>query len=332
MKKFKPVTKIVLKATLLIGMTFASTMSFAQELEKQPTAGNGSCGYVIKGSKKGLMGPKFVIKPVYTCSSKDFDEQAGIAIVQGKESNLWGAINKTGEVVIPLEYKEELFLKNGKIVAQKDGNKGLLGTDGKTIIPFEYNALVDNSSNKTHALLAKKNSKWGLIDYTGKVLVPIEYEQIRDVPLTPSNGSKHFNLKQNGKYGLYGLDEGKLLTEVKYDNQLMFTTINTPIVYKTERDGGAYEVSEKGVETYVGAASSGSSSPSSSSSSSSSSSKTDNKKVDSKEKKEKPAKEMKTYTCRYCGKSVQSNTGAPGLSGCSVKNPGGTHNHGWSQK
>ncbi len=319
--------KNLTKQLFATGLLLATTMSFAQDLERRGE--NNKCGYVAKGAKKGFMGWKYVIKDNFTCSSKEFDEKTNLAAVQSVSNNKWGVINKKGETVIPFEYQEGLDIKNEKIVAKKDGKWGLLDTSGKILIPFEYDYLNAESTKNTTVLLARKGEnpkQYGFIDFSGKILVPIEYDEVRFVPMSVSNGSRHYNLKKNGKYGLYGIDEGKFLTEIKYDQPLHFTSTNLPLVYKGKIDGDEYEISETGVEKYLGAGTPKSSSDSKNSSNNSSAKKTDSK-------KDAPEKSY-TFKCVRCNHTeTKTGSGSPAGGKCSahVRGSGSSTTHTWKK-
>ncbi len=328
MKKLQTLAKNVCRTMLLAGLVCAATMTFAQELERR--GANNKCGYVAKGAKAGFMGWKFVIKDNYTCSSKEFDEKTNLAVVQSVSNERWGVINKKGEVVIPMEYQEGLDIKNGKVIAKKDGKWGLLDTEGKILLPLEYDYMNGESTEKTNVLLARKgdrtSGKYGFIDYSGKIIVPIEYDLIKFVPMSISNGSRHYNMKKDGKFGLYGLDEGKFLTDVKYDAEIWFTSTKLPLVYKGKMDGDEYEISETGVEKYLGAGTPKSNSSASSSSSSSSSAKTTNT-------KNVEAEKTYTFTCSKCGKTVtKTGSGTPSYSGCFARQSGDSRSHIWKKQ
>ena len=317
----KKLTTPILAAAFL----FATATIFAQDLERRGESNK--CGYVTKGAKRGFMGWKFVIKADYTCSSREFDADTNLAVVQSTATQKWGAINKKGEIVIPLEYQEGTDISNGKIVAKKDEKWGILDATGKILLPFEYDYLNAQKTDKTKVLLARKGEsprKYGFIDYNGTVLVPIEYEIVKFIPMPPSNHSLHFNMKKDGKYGLYGLDEGKFLTKVKFDNEINFTSMDMPLVYKSQMDGDAYEISEAGVEKYVGAGKPKSSSASTQSSSSSA------KKTDSK----KAAPASFTFKCVKCNQTeTKTGSGSPSGGTCSahVRGSGGSTSHTWKK-
>ena len=76
----------------------------------------------------------------------DFNEDVGLARVE--KNDKYGFIDKTGKVVIPLEYDDAWNFKEG--LAQYDFKEGLAKV--------------------------KKDDKWGRIDTTGKVVVPLKYD------------------------------------------------------------------------------------------------------------------------------------------------------------
>ncbi len=313
---------------LIFAMLFTLSTSFAQDLVSRGESNK--CGYVLKDAKKGFTGWKYVIKREYTCSSKEFDEQTNLAVVQSATDGKWGVINKKGEVVIPLVYQEGTDISNGVIVAKKDSKWGIMDITGKILLPFEYDYMKPEQTTKTKVLLVRKgeepNRKYGFIDYNGKILVPIEYDIIKFVPMSISNGSRHFNMKKDGKFGLYGLDEGKFITDVKYDAEIWFTSTKLPLVYKGTMDGDEYEITETGAEKYLGAGQ-----PKTNSSSTKSSTA---KKADS--KKPAPAK-SNSFKCVRCNQTTtQSGNGSPssskgGICPAHVRGSGSSTSHTWKK-
>lgn len=240
----------------------------------------------------------------------------------GEGSSLY--LEKNGEKIVKEKF-EKVAVYNSKanlIPAKLKGKWGFYDNDGKLVIPHQYEGMFFDYPYAWYSgglIQVNFNGKKIFIDKTGnEVQSTIEYFSNLGV----DGENRYFTAKD--KNGSALANEEKVLTAHEY--LIIQQGSKNPITFNAVRksDNKVMKLDANGQE-----AGEAQSTPSSSSSSSS---KTDNKKGDSKEKNEKSAKAMKTYTCRYCGKSVQSNTGAPGLSGCSVKNPGGTHNHGWSQK
>lgn len=72
------------------------------------------------------------------------------------QNNQWGVINKTGQVIIPIQYDRM----------------------GKTLSPQGF-------------LPVEQNGKWGFIDKTGKVVIPLQYDKALRMA-TEKDGSNRF--------------------------------------------------------------------------------------------------------------------------------------------
>jgi hypothetical protein len=62
------------------------------------------------------------------------------------KKGMWGVINSSGKIVIPLEYSNIEPLSSGRmyIVAQS-GKMGIVSAEGKVILPIEYERLKEYS-------------------------------------------------------------------------------------------------------------------------------------------------------------------------------------------
>lgn len=107
----------------------------------------------------------------------------GLAAVMKYEEDgtrKFGYIDKTGSLVIPLEYNwaDNNFI-NGLARVEKDGKYGYIDKTGKLVIPLEY----DWAGNFSDGLAvvykndADGNRKYGNIDTTGTV-VPLDYDYV----------------------------------------------------------------------------------------------------------------------------------------------------------
>jgi len=96
------------------------------------------------------------------------------------QSSITGAVNKKGEVVIPFIYNNIGTFEKGIAWAQKDGKYGMIDIAGKTIIPFQYEAIYQWSSvNETFiegVAGVKKNNAYGYINSKNETIIPFEYE------------------------------------------------------------------------------------------------------------------------------------------------------------
>jgi len=109
----------------------------------------------------------------------------GLAFVRNNiEEFKIGFIDKTGKVVIPLDYYgrfgREIFVNPGffdglAVVINADGKFGFLNMTGEIVIPFEYErALVYNDGLAS----VKKDGKWGFVDKNNTVVIPFEYDHL----------------------------------------------------------------------------------------------------------------------------------------------------------
>ncbi|MDR1706316.1 MAG: WG repeat-containing protein, partial [Clostridiales bacterium] len=85
----------------------------------------------------------------------------------------WGFIDKTGKVVVPLEYDQVYSFSEGLAPVIKDGKYGFIDKTGKVVVPLEYDDVYNISEGLATVM---KDDKWGFIDKTGKVVVPLEYD------------------------------------------------------------------------------------------------------------------------------------------------------------
>jgi len=107
----------------------------------------------------------------------------------------WGVIDRTGEIVVPIEYgwiyafSEGLALANkgGKFVSSTMEGTGIIGgtwgfidKTGNAVIPFGTDFEDGSKSFHNGMAAVKKGDKWGYIDKTGKVVLPIVYEWAYD--------------------------------------------------------------------------------------------------------------------------------------------------------
>ncbi len=70
-------------------------------------------------------------------------------------------------------YDDMMCLHDGLAVVNKDGKWGFIDKTGKVVIPLQY----DYASNFSEGLaLVKKDGKSGFVDKTGKAVIPLQYD------------------------------------------------------------------------------------------------------------------------------------------------------------
>ncbi|MDO5046725.1 WG repeat-containing protein [Campylobacter sp.] len=110
----------------------------------------------------------------------------GLAIVvkiEGKSAKQ-GFIDKSGKIVVPMEYEprftpknsDAFLFNNGIAKVSKDGKYGFISKAGKVVTPIIYDEAhwIDKNFAK---VLEYKDRKAGLIDSSGKLVLPVEYEE-----------------------------------------------------------------------------------------------------------------------------------------------------------
>jgi hypothetical protein len=91
------------------------------------------------------------------------------------KNNQWGYINTQGREVIPCEYDMVYNFSNGLARVNIGGKLGFIDKKNKIVIPIEYDLAYDFSEGLAPV---EKKGKMGIIDTLGNVVVPIEYEYI----------------------------------------------------------------------------------------------------------------------------------------------------------
>ena len=102
----------------------------------------------------------------------------GIAEVE--HNNKWGFIDKKGEVVIPLMYEGVRYSSLGLIPAKLNGKWGYINHKNETVIQFQYDIATSFNFNNAQPGTAEviKNNASGVIDSQGKTVIPCQYQRL----------------------------------------------------------------------------------------------------------------------------------------------------------
>lgn len=97
----------------------------------------------------------------------------------GRSCYLYGAIDFSGNVVIPLKY-EKLYIRLGNcndvVVVANNDKYGLVNIHGKEVLPCQYDQIFRFYGNYA---IVFDNGRYGIVDNQGNVVVPIIHEGIR---------------------------------------------------------------------------------------------------------------------------------------------------------
>ena len=137
----------------------------------------------------------------------------GLVVVQSRENELYGVIDKEGNVVVPCEYNRIRDFSEGlAILIDSDDKCGVIDENGNVVVPCKY-VYVGNFSEGLAAV--EKNGKWGFIDKNDNEVIPCKYEDVESF----SEGLAPVAIKKINKKLKYGFvnKHGKMLIPCKYD-------------------------------------------------------------------------------------------------------------------
>ena len=279
--KAKYIFRLSLLAVLFLSIQ-ENTLAQSQDIEQQIYVDEEECGcdlYFIDGIQKTHKGGKFgfkrydgkVLTPnIYTYTDRF---QNGYCKVS-KNDSLCGIIDSTGKEIIPCEYQDLDYPKEGKIRFQKDNKYGFLDINNNVVIPNTYLAassffeglavvavfidsitvnygFIDGNNNMViqpkyqyampfveNYAVVKQYDRQGVIDKTGKEVLPIKYDFV-----SPMN---------KGLFWAY-YDGGLALFNNKFKQLTPFIYQDANPVYSEElfpvmRDGKWGFVNKKGKE------------------------------------------------------------------------------------
>ncbi|OJJ17610.1 hypothetical protein BKI52_27500 [marine bacterium AO1-C] len=164
-----------------------------------------------------------------------------------------GFFDKQGKMVLLLDaYQGFLAMREGKIPVMKNKKYGYVDTNGKVVIPFQYDkvypfeqgiaivtidgkqVLINGAGKevsqrydkikffKESKAAVSKQNKWGAIDINGKEIIPVLYEQVTDFQdgiTIAFKQNQGWILDKNGK--LQGILNQQYDPFMKFSNRLL---------------------------------------------------------------------------------------------------------------
>ncbi len=139
----------------------------------------------------------------------------------------WGLVSSTNGTLLPCEYSSLSNIGNNIWRISKSGKYGYvrLNTTSSvtTLIPCIYESLGDYSSDSyIHATLKGKK---GMIDSQNKIIIPFEYSKVGN-PCHTSNGNSIIWVEKDSKLGIYNND-GKELQPCDINKAYILTEYNS---------------------------------------------------------------------------------------------------------
>lgn len=95
-----------------------------------------------------------------------------------KQENLYGFMDHSGNVVIPAQYEQLGFFKEGLSLAMKNGYFGYIDKGNRTVIPFKYSSGTDFEEGRA---VVEIDGKFGMIDRTGNEVFKILFNDLGSV-------------------------------------------------------------------------------------------------------------------------------------------------------
>lgn len=138
----------------------------------------------------------------------------GLAPVQ--KNGKYGYIDSNGKVVIPLQYDWCDKFSDGLAPVEKDGRYGYIDRTGKMVLFLQDDYAFPFSEGLARV---EKDGKWGYIDRTGKVTIPWQYDVVNDFSEGLAAVGKEVG--NDWKYG-YIDRTGKVVVPLQYERTYSF--------------------------------------------------------------------------------------------------------------
>ena len=142
-------------------------------------------------------------------------------IYKCKKKEKWGLVSSTNGILLPCEYSS--LEGNGIWRTCKSGKYGYVQLNGTssitTLIPCIYESLGKYSADSY--IRATLKGKKGMIDSQNKIIIPFEYSKVGN-PCHTSNGYSIIWVEKDGKLGIYN-DNGKELQPCDIDKAYILT-------------------------------------------------------------------------------------------------------------
>ena len=146
-------------------------------------------------------------------------------IYKCKKKEKWGLVSSTNGILLPCEYSS--LEGNGIWRTCKSGKYGYVQLNGTssitTLIPCIYESLGKYSADSY--IRATLKGKKGMIDSQNKIIIPFEYSKVGN-PCHTSNSYSIIWVEKDGKLGIYN-DDGKELQPCDIDKAYILTENNS---------------------------------------------------------------------------------------------------------
>lgn len=165
-------------------------------------------GLVTKDGKE-LVKPQFKASSMSGLNPIDTFKN-DIAIINNTEKSpyKYGALNRKGQIIIPVIYDFIYITEQGAICKLKDQRK-VIDKNGKEL--KEENAVPKNTGTTITAEIlrpSQKNGKWGIVNREGKEVIPFKYDDLR---IADTSRRNIFEMRLNGKWGAVNTNNEEII-------------------------------------------------------------------------------------------------------------------------
>ena len=154
---------------------------------------------------------KWVVPTIYS-SLSEIDANYIIA----EKSNVYGIIDSQNKIIVPFEYDEIRTIDSGNDLMRmrKDNKYGIYSfISGKWIVSLEYDEIDSYDFKEKNYFKVRKNSNHNLLTVQNQLLFKNDYSEIEE-----TTNSNRFIVTQNGKTGIIDRNEKVI---VPIENQLI---------------------------------------------------------------------------------------------------------------
>lgn len=197
-----------------------------KEIVKVKYAGIKNIGSELYAYKEnnlwGLLNSKGEVMTLPLFNSINFQENNDLITISVNNFGIakWGAINKTGKIIIEPQYDQLIANQNGVLLSRVEKKWGLVTNKGETIIPPTYEIARPFSKGFSAILL---DGKWGFMDTFGHLFVKPQYDMVGDYHEKRAvYGNKIGFINKIMNYG-YLDQQGKEIVEPIYISALNFS-------------------------------------------------------------------------------------------------------------
>jgi len=183
--------------------------------------------YIVKDTlgKYGLFNAKtktFTVDPIYHQMDAFYE---GVATVRNQVPSTFdyisGAIDKSGKLVIPMEYEFVSYSSDGLLNVKKDGKFGFIDKQNKIVIPIIYHQ-PSNFRNGLAPVTLSDSTDYGYINKENVFVIPAQYVYANDFygGYATIYKAKSYNRNSGNIADKIGLinTSGKMIIDPVYDH------------------------------------------------------------------------------------------------------------------